>query len=55
MQVRSLLEANSADFDTTMDVNARGVFLCYAAAARQMVKQGKGKTCLDNAYRRLWH
>jgi NAD(P)-dependent dehydrogenase (short-subunit alcohol dehydrogenase family) len=25
-----------------LDVNAKGVFLCYAAAARQMIKQGRG-------------
>jgi hypothetical protein len=29
-----------------LDVNAKGVFLCYAAAARQMVKQGRGTLAL---------
>jgi NAD(P)-dependent dehydrogenase (short-subunit alcohol dehydrogenase family) len=29
-------------WDETMQVNARGVFLCYQYAAAQMVKQGRG-------------
>jgi NADP-dependent 3-hydroxy acid dehydrogenase YdfG len=41
-QVKSLLDATSADWDKTMDVNGKGVMLCYSAAARQMVKQGHG-------------
>ncbi|ESK86312.1 NAD-binding protein [Moniliophthora roreri MCA 2997] len=30
------------DWDRTMSVNARGVFLCYKHAARQMISQGRG-------------
>lgn len=29
-------------FDKTIQVNLRGVFLCYKHAAQQMVKQGRG-------------
>ena len=29
-------------FDRTMDINLRGVFYCYKAAASQMIEQGRG-------------
>ena len=41
-QVASLLEVTPEDFDDLMAVNLRGVFLCYTAAARQMIRQGGG-------------
>jgi meso-butanediol dehydrogenase / (S,S)-butanediol dehydrogenase / diacetyl reductase len=41
-QVAPLLEITPADFDRLMAVNLRGVFLCYTAAARQMIAQGHG-------------
>jgi meso-butanediol dehydrogenase / (S,S)-butanediol dehydrogenase / diacetyl reductase len=41
-QVKPLLEITPEDFDGLMAVNLRGVFLCYTAAARQMIRQGGG-------------
>jgi meso-butanediol dehydrogenase/(S,S)-butanediol dehydrogenase/diacetyl reductase len=41
-QVKPLLEVTSEDFDRMMAVNLRGEFLCYQAAARQMIDQGTG-------------
>ncbi len=41
-QVIPLLELTPEDFDKMMAVNLRGVFLCYQAAARQMIQQGGG-------------
>ena len=37
-----LLETTAGQWEATMAVNVRGVFHCYAAAARQMVAQGHG-------------
>ena len=41
-QVAPLLEVTPEQFDGLMAVNLRGVFLCYTAAARQMIRQGGG-------------
>ncbi len=41
-QVKSLLDVTPEEFDNLMAVNLRGVFLCYQAAARQMIRQGSG-------------
>jgi meso-butanediol dehydrogenase / (S,S)-butanediol dehydrogenase / diacetyl reductase len=41
-QVAPLLEVTPEQFDGLMAVNLRGVFLCYTAAARQMIRQGSG-------------
>ncbi len=41
-QVKPILEITPEDFDGLMSVNLRGVFLCYQAAARQMIRQGSG-------------
>ena len=41
-QVAPLLDVTPEDFDRLMAVNLRGVFLCYTAAARQMIAQGGG-------------
>ncbi|WP_207955854.1 acetoin reductase [Rubrobacter marinus] len=41
-QVAPLLEVTPEDFDRLMAVNLKGVFLCYTAAARQMIRQGGG-------------
>jgi meso-butanediol dehydrogenase/(S,S)-butanediol dehydrogenase/diacetyl reductase len=40
--VKPLLNLTAVDFDRIMAVNTRGVFLCYQAAARQMIRQGSG-------------
>ena len=37
-----LLETTVADLQRTLDVNVKGVFNCYRAAARQMISQGRG-------------
>ncbi|AHY45871.1 23BDH: acetoin reductase [Rubrobacter radiotolerans] len=41
-QVKPLLDVTPEDFDRMMAVNARGVFLCFTAAARRMISQGDG-------------
>jgi meso-butanediol dehydrogenase/(S,S)-butanediol dehydrogenase/diacetyl reductase len=41
-QVKMLLDVTPEDWDKVMKVNLRGVFLCYRAAARQMIRQGTG-------------
>ncbi len=41
-RVESILDTEPEDWDRVMEINARGVFLCYKAAARQMIRQGTG-------------
>lgn len=41
-QVEPLLDLTPEDWDRMMSVNLRGIFLCYQAAARQMIEQGAG-------------
>ena len=36
-------ELSDADWNSTIDVNLKGVFLCCQAVGRQMIKQGHGK------------
>ena len=43
IDVCPFLEATEADWDRTMNINAKGVFLCGQAAARVMVEQGHGR------------
>lgn len=40
--VKPLLETTPAEFDHLMSINMRGVYLCYTAAAKQMIQQGTG-------------
>jgi meso-butanediol dehydrogenase / (S,S)-butanediol dehydrogenase / diacetyl reductase len=40
--VAPLLDVSPESFDRLMSINLRGVFLCYTAAARQMIDQGSG-------------
>lgn len=42
VHVGSLLEVTVEQWDRVMAVNARGAFLCYREAARQMIAQGHG-------------
>ncbi len=42
VHVAPLLEVTVNEWNHIMAINARGVFLCYQAAARQMIRQGKG-------------
>jgi NAD(P)-dependent dehydrogenase (short-subunit alcohol dehydrogenase family) len=39
---KPVLEMSEADWDTIVDVNAKGVFLCAQRAARRMVERGHG-------------
>jgi meso-butanediol dehydrogenase/(S,S)-butanediol dehydrogenase/diacetyl reductase len=41
-QVLPLLEVTPQDWDRMLAINARGIFLCYQAAAKQMIEQGGG-------------
>jgi meso-butanediol dehydrogenase / (S,S)-butanediol dehydrogenase / diacetyl reductase len=41
-QVIPLLDLTPDDWDHMMSINLRGVFLCYQAAAKQMIDQGGG-------------
>ncbi|MGO2112679.1 MAG: SDR family NAD(P)-dependent oxidoreductase [Pseudoclavibacter sp.] len=41
-QVETLLDYSTADFEKIMDVNVKGVFFQYRAAAKQMIAQGGG-------------
>ncbi|SFB40155.1 meso-butanediol dehydrogenase / (S,S)-butanediol dehydrogenase / diacetyl reductase [Amycolatopsis marina] len=40
--VQPLLDTEPEDFDRLMSINLRGVYLCYRAAAKQMIEQGGG-------------
>lgn len=40
--IAPLLETSEADWDRLFDVNVKGVWLTAAAAARQMIRQGRG-------------
>jgi len=42
IQTRRLLEVTEADWDSTIQVNAKGTFFCTQAIAKHMVKQGSG-------------
>ncbi|KAJ8587341.1 short chain oxidoreductase [Rhizopogon salebrosus TDB-379] len=42
LYLKPFLSTSVQVWDETMQVNARGVFLCYQYAAAQMVKQGRG-------------
>lgn len=41
-QTKALLDVSVEEFDQVLKVNARGAFLCYTEAARQMIEQGNG-------------
>ena len=40
---KAVVEMSDQDWDTTMDVNLRGAFLCSRAAAQEMMKKNEGK------------
>jgi NAD(P)-dependent dehydrogenase (short-subunit alcohol dehydrogenase family) len=42
MQTKALLEVTEEDWDSVMDVNAKGTFFCTQAIAKHMVKRGSG-------------
>lgn len=41
-QFKPFLEMTEQEFEKTIDINLKGYFLCAQAAAKEMVKQGKG-------------
>lgn len=41
-QVKALLDLSEDDVRRMFEVNVFGVFNCYSAAAKQMIKQGSG-------------
>lgn len=41
-QVKALLDISEDDVRRMFEVNVFGVFNCYSAAAKQMIKQGTG-------------
>jgi NAD(P)-dependent dehydrogenase (short-subunit alcohol dehydrogenase family) len=43
IKIHDFLDITEDDWDHIMNVNAKGVFLCGQAVARQMVQQGGGK------------
>jgi acetoin reductase-like protein len=43
IKIHNFLDITEDDWDWMMDINAKGVFLCAQAVARQMVHQGHGK------------
>lgn len=48
-RVATLLESDEELWNAIMDVNAKGVFLCAQAAAKQMIAQGCGGRIINNA------
>jgi meso-butanediol dehydrogenase / (S,S)-butanediol dehydrogenase / diacetyl reductase len=42
-QVKQAIDITEEDWDTIFSINAKGVFLCAQAAAKQMIKQKTGK------------
>ncbi len=47
--VASILETDEKTWEWVMNVNAKGVFLCSKAAAKQMIHQGMGGRIITNA------
>jgi NAD(P)-dependent dehydrogenase (short-subunit alcohol dehydrogenase family) len=44
---RPLLEMTPDEWDRTLDINLRGMFLCTQRAAREMIAQGSGGTIVN--------
>jgi NAD(P)-dependent dehydrogenase (short-subunit alcohol dehydrogenase family) len=47
--MRPFVDISEAEYQFTMDINLRGVFLCGQAAARVMLEQGTGGTIINTA------
>jgi NAD(P)-dependent dehydrogenase (short-subunit alcohol dehydrogenase family) len=43
------IDCSEADYDLTLDVNLKGVFLCGQAAARAMIRLGRGGIIVNTA------
>jgi short-subunit dehydrogenase len=48
-QVKALLDLTEQDLKRMFEVNVFGVYNCYSAAAKQMIKQGTGGKLLAAA------
>jgi NAD(P)-dependent dehydrogenase (short-subunit alcohol dehydrogenase family) len=48
-QVKGLLELTEQDLRNMFEVNVYGVFNCYSAGAKQLIKQGNGGKLLGCA------
>ncbi|MBI2843672.1 MAG: glucose 1-dehydrogenase [Armatimonadetes bacterium] len=48
-EIAPLIDVDEDSYDRQMAVNAKGTFLCATAAARQMLKQGRGGRIINNA------
>ncbi len=40
---KPIIETSDEDWDTTLNINLKGAFLCSRAAAREMIKRNEGK------------
>lgn len=47
--MRPFVDLTEADWDFNMDVNAKGVFNCSQAVARQLIEQGRGGKIVNTA------
>jgi len=48
-RMRRFTDITEAEYDTTLGINLKGVFLCGQAAARAMIKQGRGGKIVNTA------
>ena len=48
-RMRRFVEITQEDYDLTLDINLKGVFLCGQAAAKAMIAQGRGGTIVNTA------
>jgi len=49
MQIMPFLDVTEALYDRTLDINLKGMFFCSQAAAREMIRQGKGGRIINIA------
>jgi NAD(P)-dependent dehydrogenase (short-subunit alcohol dehydrogenase family) len=48
-KMQHFLDISEADYDRTLDVNLKGIFLCGQAAARAMIRLGAGGAIVNTA------
>lgn len=51
ISIAPVVDLQEKDWDKNMEVNAKGVFLCSRAVAKQMIKQGSGGKIVNTASR----
>lgn len=47
--MQAFVDVSEADYDRTMDINLKGVFVCGQAAARAMIAAGRGGAIVNTA------